>query len=192
MRWLAARSAPRAQRPVMPSEEGFLAFAGRDAPVPLREAFVQFRDLVAADMDWVSSRKDRFRLSASRVKIAALALTGLSTVILGIQAIPARASIALPLVAIVTILGALETFFNWRSRWVLMEESQYRLNRLRDEMDYYIVTTPPEELDRVRLDEFFAAQQTIWGDVSRRWIEFRKLDGGGAGHTSARLPGDSA
>ncbi|MFJ7212161.1 hypothetical protein [Amycolatopsis sp. NPDC098790] len=37
--------------------------------------------------------------------------------VLGIQEIPSRASIALPMVALVTVLGGLETFFNWRSRW---------------------------------------------------------------------------
>jgi hypothetical protein len=46
-------------------------------------------------------------------------------------------------VASVTVLGALETFFNWRSRLVLMEEAQYRLNRLRDEIDYYLAATSP-------------------------------------------------
>ncbi len=62
------------------------------------------------------------------------------------------------------------------SRWVLMEETQYRLNRIRDEMDYYLVTTSAADLDRDRLRRFFTDQQDIWNDVSRRWIEFRKLD----------------
>jgi hypothetical protein len=57
-----------------------------------------------------------------------------------------------------------------------MEETQYRLNRIRDEMDYYLVTTPAAGLDRDRLHRFFIDQQNIWNDVSRRWIEFRKLD----------------
>jgi hypothetical protein len=76
----------------------------------------------------------------------------------------------------VTVLGALETFFNWRSRWVLMEETQYRLNRLRDEIDYYLAVTSPDEIQREKLDRFFEEQQLIWSDVSRRWIEFRALD----------------
>jgi hypothetical protein len=49
-----------------------------------------------------------------------------------------RAAIALPMVALVTVIGGLEAYFNWRSLWVLMEETQYRLNRIRDEMDYYL------------------------------------------------------
>lgn len=156
-----------ARRPYeIPSERGFLELAGREADIPLREAFLRFRDLVSSDMDWADSRKARFRMRASCAKAAALTLTGASTVVLGIPAIPGRAAIALPMVALVTLISALEPFFNWRSRWVLMEETQYRLNRIRDEMDYYLVTTPAADLDRDRLRGFFTEQQDIWHDVS--------------------------
>lgn len=161
---------------MLSSERGFLELAGRDDGIPLREAFLRFRDLVSADMDWVDSRKARFRLRAFCAKVAALALTGASTVVLGIPAIPGRAAIALPRVALVTLISALEPFFNWRSRWVLMEEAQYRLNRIRDEMDYDLVTKPAADLSLDRLRGFFADQQEVWHDVSRQCIEFRKLD----------------
>jgi hypothetical protein len=172
MRWLRRRS----ERGVLPSEKGLFELAGRQADLPLREVAVHFRDLVSADMDWADSRKTRFRRSASRVKLASLVLAALSTVVLGIELIPGRSWVALPLVASVTVLGALETFFNWRSRWVLMEEAQYRLNRLRDEIDYYLTVTPSDAVEREALDRFFADQQLIWNEVSRRWIEFRALD----------------
>jgi hypothetical protein len=128
-------------------------------------------------MDWTDARKGRFRARASLTRLMTLILTAASTVVLGITNIPSRATFALPLVALVSLLSALEPFFNWRSRWVLMEETQYRLNRLRDELDYHLVTTPVSELRKSELDRFFKEQQAIWSDVSRRWIEFRKLDG---------------
>ncbi|WP_370968823.1 DUF4231 domain-containing protein [Amycolatopsis sp. cg9] len=158
------------------SERGFLEVAGREPDRPLRDQLLGFRDLVSADMDWADTRKRRFRQRASIVRVAALLLTAASTVVLGIQEIPARASIALPMVALVTVLGGLETFFNWRSRWVLMEETRYNLNRIRDEMDYYLVGTPTAELSRARLQEFFDRHQVTWADASRQWVEFRRLD----------------
>jgi hypothetical protein len=158
------------------SERGYLELVGRQPDLPLRDAFLGFRDLVSADIEWIDSRKKRFKAPASRVRVATLVLTALSTVVLGIPEIPARASIALPLVATVTLLAGLETFFTWRSRWLLMEETQYRMNRLRDDMDYYLVTTPAAELRRDQLDGFYAEQQDLWADVSRRWVEFRKHD----------------
>lgn len=89
------------------------------------------------------------------------------------------------MVAIVTLISALEPFFNWRSRWVLMEETRYRLNRIRGEMDYYLVTTTSADLDRKRLRKFFADQQDVWHDVSRQWGEFRKFDQAQPGGASA-------
>jgi hypothetical protein len=170
MTWLRKRP-----REVLPSEKGLLAFAGQQPDQPLRDVFVHFRELVSSDMDWADSRKNRFRTSASRVRLSTLLLTASSTIVLGLG-LSFSAKVALPMVAAVTVLSALETFFNWRSRWVLMEETQYRLNRLRDEIDYYVVVTPSAEITREKLDEFFQEQQTIWSDVSRRWIEFRKVD----------------
>lgn len=172
MPWLKRQSAQHG----LTSEKGLLELTGREANLPQRQILLHFRDLVSADMGWADSRKSKFRSSASRAKVAALILAALSTVILGIDAIPGRSWIALPIVASVTVLSALEPFFNWRSRWVLMEETQYRLNRLRDELDYYLTVTPPDSVSRKDLDHFFAEQQTIWNDVSRRWVEFRGQD----------------
>ena len=181
MKWLRRDMTPHE----IASEKGFLYVAGEDAGLPkagkdpslcLREVFLKFRETVSGDMDWADSRKHLFRRRASYVRVATLLLTAAATVVLGIEAIPSRAAIALPMVALVTVFSGLDSFYNWRSRWVLMEEAQYRLNRLRDEIDYYIVTTLPDDLKTERLKEFFLDQQATWNDVSRRWIEFRKLD----------------
>jgi hypothetical protein len=161
---------------VLASDRGFLEMAGGDTGLPLRKKFLLFRDYVSAHRDWADSRKNRDRARASRTRVAMLALTGGSTVVLGISAIPDRTAIALPMVALVTLIGGLEPYFNWRSRWVLMEETQYRLHRLRDEMDYYLMTTPEADVSQDKLDEFFKVEQEIWSDVSRRWVEFRMLD----------------
>lgn len=159
----------------LPSERGLLALAG-DAKLPLlpREALVKFRELVSEDMKWADSRKDRFRRRAARLRVCALVLTAGSTVVLGIPAIPHRAAVALPLVAIVTLLGGLDAYFNWRQLWVLMEEAQYRLNRIRDDIDLLLVAGPEEDINRQALGEFFQRQQAVWAEVSQKWIQFRR------------------
>ncbi|MFI5912826.1 DUF4231 domain-containing protein [Dactylosporangium sp. NPDC051541] len=156
------------------SEQGFLVLAGRRTGLPLAEALTTFRELVSADMEWADSRKQRFRRRSTWSKGLSLGLTALSTVVLGLPIDDYKATIALPMVAVVTLLGSLELFFNWRSRWILMEETLYRLNRLRDEIDYLLVTTPVEEIGRGDLDRFFAEQQRVWAEVSRQWVDFRR------------------
>jgi hypothetical protein len=172
MKWRRGRTAPG----VVASEKGYFEATGRKLGLPLPEAFTHFRDLVSADMDWADSRKRRNRRNAFLLRFATLLLTAASTVVLGIQAIPNRQWWALPMVALVTVLGGLETFRSWRPMWVLMEETQYRLNRLRDLMDFHLVSTPAQKLTLDQLREFFTQHQEIWDDVSRRWLGFRKLD----------------
>ena len=92
---------------------------------------------------YARSRKNRFRSSSSAVRIVSLALTVASTIILGLQDLNAWTGTAFSLVAIVTAVNTLEPFFAWRSRWVLMEEAQYKFYRLRDELTYYIAASQP-------------------------------------------------
>jgi hypothetical protein len=94
----------------MQSERGFLALAGSEANLTPHEATVAFRKLVSADIDWADDRKRRNRRNASRLRVAGLVLTALSTVVLGLAFIEQRAVIALPMVAAVTVLAGLETY----------------------------------------------------------------------------------
>lgn len=169
------RLARKASAPALAkSEGGFFELTGRTPDLPLRDMFVHFRDLVSADMAWVDSRKHRHRRPASVLRIGALSLTAASTVVLGVDAI--ADVVALPMVALVTVIGGLEAFWSHRPMWVLMEEMLYRLNRLRDEMDFHLVTTPVADLTLGQLRDFYDEQQTIWAEVSNRWLGFRKLD----------------
>ena len=172
MKWRRSREAPS----VAVAEKGFFELTGRKLGLPLPEAFTHFRDLVSADMAWADSRKRRNRRLAFALRFIALLLTAASTVVLGIDAIPNRQWVALPMVALVTLLGGLESFRSWRPMWVLMEETQYRLNRLRDTMDFHLVSTPADKLALDQLKGFFEQHQAIWDEVSRRWLGFRKLD----------------
>ncbi|GHE00059.1 DUF4231 domain-containing protein [Streptomyces alanosinicus] len=124
--------------------------------------------------DYARSRKQRFRRSASATKILTLALSAASTIILGLQSLNTWAGLAFALVALGTLLGAVEPFFNWRSRWVLMEETQYRFQRLADDLEYLMASTAADDLTHDHLGEIFGRYQTIWDDLSRTWLEHRR------------------
>jgi drug/metabolite transporter (DMT)-like permease len=85
---------------------------------------------------WARRRKARFRRSASAIRMLSLVLAVTSTIILGLQHLNFWTGLAFSLVAVGTLVSAVEPFFNWRSRWILMEEAQYKLQRIRDELDY--------------------------------------------------------
>ena len=159
-----------------PSERGFFVLSQRQSGVTPREAIVGFREVVDADLNWADGRKERYRRRAVAIKVASLVIAGLSTVALGVDPDGRGRVLALPLVAAVTVLAGLEPYMSWRNRWVSMEETRYELNRLRDEIDFYLVTTVAGDLDQERLQRFFADQQRIWRGVSKQWREFRTAD----------------
>ena len=126
---------------------------------------------------YARSRKRRFRPHSSTVRVVSLTLSVTSTIILGLQTLNAWTGVAFALIAVVTTVNALEPFFAWRDRWVLMEETQYRFYRLRDELTYYIAATKPDHLDGVKLREVFDEYQRIWDQLGSRWKEYRRIGG---------------
>ncbi len=121
------------------------------------------------------SRKNRFRLRSTLLKVSLLAMSGTATIILGWQDLDFWTGLAFSLVALTTVMGVLEPFFAWRSLWVLMEESQYRFYRLRDDLSHYVAAHDPDQLDRARIDEMFGQYQAIWAQLSDRWLEYRRI-----------------
>lgn len=128
---------------------------------------------------YARSRKRWFRARSSTVRVVSLALSVTSTIILGLQTLNAWTGVAFALVAVVTTVNTLEPFFAWRDRWVLMEETQYRFYRLRDELTYYIAATKPDHLDEGKLREVFDEYQRIWDQLGSRWMEYRRVVGRG-------------
>ncbi|MEV1058335.1 SLATT domain-containing protein [Micromonospora chalcea] len=159
-----------------PSEQGFFILSQRQTGVTPRQAIVGFREVIDVDLEWADLRKKRYRRRAVSTKVASLVLAALSTVALGVNLGGHGRALALPMVAAVTVLAGIEPYMSWRSRWVSMEETRYELNRLRDEIDYYLVTTSAGDQDQEQLRIFFADQQRIWRAVSKQWREFRASD----------------
>jgi len=123
---------------------------------------------------YAKSRKQRFRSSSVVLRLISMSLLVSSTIILGLQNLGVWASIGFALVATVTVVNTLEPFFAWRSRWVLMEESQHQFYRLHDELTFYIAATPTAEIDPDRIRAIFDEYQQIWDQLGTRWLEFRR------------------
>lgn len=119
-------------------------------------------------------RKRRFRRSSTSAWGLSFALSAASTIILGLQEQNLWTGIGFVLVALITVVNPLEPFFAWRSRWVLMEETQYRFYRLRDDVTYYLASTPSDELTEPTVRAFFDQYQAFWDQLGSRWIESRR------------------
>ncbi|WP_410600457.1 DUF4231 domain-containing protein [Amycolatopsis sp. lyj-90] len=133
-------------------------------------------DRIEQGTKYARIRKRRFRTRSVVLRVLALLLSAASTIILGLQNLNPWTGTAFALVAVVTVVNVLEPFFAWRSLWVLMEEGQYKFYRLRDDLTYYIASTPPDELDRTVLREKFDEYQAIWDLVGNSWLKYRQAD----------------
>lgn len=138
-----------------------------------RETAQFLRQRLEEGISYARNRRNAFRRSASLVKIFSLLLSASSTIILGLQDLNLWASLAFSLVAVTTVVNAVEPFFNWRSRWVLMEEMQSKFHRLSDELEYLLIATPPEDLRADQIDPLFQEHQQVWAEASQRWIADR-------------------
>jgi hypothetical protein len=122
---------------------------------------------------YARARKQRFRWKSVTVRLTTLVLSAVSTIILGLQNLDPWTGTAFALVAVVTVVSALEPFFAWRSLWVLMEEASYKFHRLKDDLSYYVASTPADEVDPERVREMFERYQEIWHSLSGRWLKLR-------------------
>ncbi|MFD9220139.1 hypothetical protein ACFWDI_08980 [Streptomyces sp. NPDC060064] len=67
-------------------------------------------------------------------------------------------------------------FFNWRARWQVLEEAQYRLIKQGDELDFLLARTAVTELSHAALNPLFTRWQFVWTDINRRRMELRPGD----------------
>jgi len=118
---------------------------------------------------------------SSATKVLSLLMSGAATIILGLQNLTFWAGLGFSLVALTTVVNAIEPFFNWRSRWVLAEEAQHGFYRLQEDLEYMVATRRPEELRIDDLEEFYGRYKKTWNDFSEKWLEHRRQVAEGSG-----------
>ena len=123
---------------------------------------------------YARGRRNWFRGVATVIRMTVLALSGSATVILGLQHLTPLAGLAFSFIAVSTVVGALEAYFNWRPRWLVMERAQARFYALTDEMHHYCASTRPDQLDPAQLAAFFETYLDVWADLSSRWMDSRQ------------------
>jgi hypothetical protein len=109
-----------------------------------------------------------------------LLLSAAATIILGLQDLNFWSSVGFSLTALVTLASAIEPFFAWRFRWVLMEEAQYEFLRIADDIKYHLGCHPAGSLTRETVDDLYDRYQVAWEKLSRQWLDHRRLAGAGS------------
>lgn len=118
---------------------------------------------------------------ASTIKITSILLSGVVTILLGLQFVGFEKyfkDIAFTFGAIVTLINALEPFFNFRALWVEHELALANLYGLKDELEFYLAGTSPQNINTDTLFEFHKKYREIWVSLSTAWIRYRRGESG--------------
>jgi hypothetical protein len=129
---------------------------------------------IANAIAYTRHRRTTFRSASSALKLGTIALSAASTIILGVQDLDFWTGVGFALVALATVGAAIEPFFNWRSRWVLMEEQLHRFYRLQADLAMTVASTGEDRLTQATVEGFYHEYRDIWDSTSQRWLEYRR------------------
>ena len=132
---------------------------------------------IESSIENVGEKRRRNQRRATIVRLTTLVFSASATILLGLNIGGFEVgfkNIAFALTALVTLVAALEPFFNFRALWIEHEQAKARLHRLQDELAYYLTGKQLNELDVETLDDFKNRFNAIWVDLSAAWIRERR------------------
>lgn len=119
-------------------------------------------------------RRQSWRTFASGAHLLTLASSATATVILGLAELEGIARWGFIFSALVTVVGSLELFFNWRSRWILAEEALSEWHRIEENLRLYVAATPAASLNEAKIVSFYDEYREVWNQFSNQWLEQRR------------------
>jgi hypothetical protein len=141
-------------------------------------------ELVRKSADSALVMRDRNRGRARLIYVMTVVLSTIATILLGVQVDVATGTefkrYAFIIGAIVTLLNALDPFFNYRSSWTAYDQALADFYRIRTLLEYDLTGTNAAQLDPVKLDQYRDAHQAVWDRVQKIWRESRRLTEAGA------------
>jgi Protein of unknown function (DUF4231) len=125
-------------------------------------------------------RRRRDKRKAFALQMATVVLSATITVLLGLRVDTglqrALANIALVLGALVTVLAAMEAFFNHRGLWVTRTITLRRLEQLRLQVDYRLAGLADGEVEPAVVDGLLARLNQIVAADQKAWLQLRSTE----------------
>lgn len=101
-------------------------------------------------------------------------VSALATITLGLATTDAWGKVGFVLSALVTSLTALESFFNWRSRWIDADDALARWYDVEEDLRRMVATSDESSLTHAEVDRQYKRYRKIWNDWSASWVSARK------------------
>ena len=129
----------------------------------------------------VNRLRRRYRSAGFALKIVSVAFSAAITVLLGLRGMADMAdtfaNIALLLSALITVFGAVEAFFGYRSLWIQKQIIWMELEELRRRITFYKTGMAAEdEVEMTQVDWFMKEFNRIMRKDLKEWLQLREDD----------------
>lgn len=165
----------------MATTDPALEVSRRDAPLTAEEARHKVELLqrfIKSSIDDVGRKRKLNQRRATIVKVLILSLSGGATILLGLNLGPAAElplkNVAFALSSLVTLLNALEPFYNYRALWVEHERANAAFFQVKDRLTYYVSGRSDDELEAAELRKFYDEYERVWSSLSQAWTQLRQ------------------
>lgn len=129
-------------------------------------------------INWFQRRLEKTRMLAFQLRFSATILSAATTVLLGLQSgvfashKPVVLDIALTVSSLVTVLAAIESFFDFRGLWVRYTEARVRLVWLQRRLRF--LASGDETIDDKILEGLFESYEKILAECHDAWLQMRR------------------
>jgi hypothetical protein len=150
-----------------------------DETISLQEKVSWLTNKTSDSIAYMRRERGRNRGKASAFKLLTIFLSGAGAILLGVQIMGFDAifrNIAFVLVTVVTLITALEPFYNYRSLWIEQERALAGLYKVRDNLNFYLAGTQTEDVSIDELNQIYKDIRSIWDQHSNAWLAYRKSE----------------
>ncbi len=135
------------------------------------------QDEVQKQIDAFEQRQTRNRRIAMTYKVFTAMAGAATTVLLGINVDPGWSAslknIALVLSALITVISAIEAFFDNRALWIRQFVTLMRLHDLKRDVQYYVAGAELAEIEIEQLNKFKERFDNVIQENIREWSQLR-------------------
>lgn len=115
---------------------------------------------------------------ATWAKLLILCMSGGATILLGIDIsaaveVPLK-NAAFALTSLVTLLNALEPFFNYRGLWIEHERANAAFFAVKDRLAFYVTGRADAELELEVINGFYGEYEQVWANLNDAWQHKRQ------------------
>jgi hypothetical protein len=137
-----------------------------------------FRNELQCSISYFNRKHTHTKRRAQSIKICSVCFSAMITVFLGLNAnenmVDWFKNLALVLGSVVTIINAVDAFFNYNALWIKSAVTLSKLQELRRNVDFYIAGIRPDMISEVKLNEFLDEFQKILKDDMKQWLKIRE------------------